>query len=47
MVSVGLLKGCFGCVVLGLLGSAAYFQASAVTRLMACALGNAPRASLA
>jgi general secretion pathway protein C len=44
MVSQGLLKGCFGCVVLGLLASSAYFQATAVSRLMACAIGNAPKA---
>jgi len=45
MASLAVMKGCFSCVVLGLLGSTAYFQASAVTRLVACALGDAPRAA--
>jgi len=42
MASRRLLKGCFAAVVLALLGSSAYFQARALTRLIACAIGDGP-----
>jgi general secretion pathway protein C len=45
MASQAVLKGCFRGVVLALLGGAAYFQASAVTRLLACALASPPFAA--
>jgi hypothetical protein len=44
MTSLRVLKGCFGSVVLVLLGAAAYFQAFAVNRLLTSAIGNAPTA---
>ncbi|HEY3252591.1 MAG TPA: hypothetical protein VGJ91_01540 [Polyangiaceae bacterium] len=42
-----MLKGCFASVTLALLGASAYFQAFALTRLLACAIGAAPAATRA
>jgi general secretion pathway protein C len=44
MASLHVLKGCFASVVLASLAAVAYFQAFAVNRLIASAIGNAPSA---